>query len=110
MSFSITNTEPFFSSANTVSVLAATTSPTGVALDPSNSPRSTVVVTNRGDVDVFVAFGTSTGVTATPSTGYPILARSKETLRLPPGVTHATAATDVSGLTAPVLFTVGFGA
>lgn len=109
MSFINTNNEPFSIGNGKANLVAANPAPAAVLIDATNSPAGVVVVTNRGDVDVSVAFG-GPGVTTTFAAGYIILARSKETLRLPAGTaSHFVAITELAGQTAPIQLTTGFG-
>lgn len=105
---SINNADPFIPSLPTVTL--AVTSVTGrVALPGQGVLAGTVAVTNLGDFDVHIAWGGGT-IDAVFGTGYPIMARSKETITIPRDATHVAGITAAAGQTANVNLARGFGA
>lgn len=92
-----------FTPGTTVS-RAVTGSTANVAL-PSTRGNQIVVASAATNTIAFINFGTSASVTAAV-TDYPILPGTKETLSVPPGMTHV-AAIGTTGTT--LYFTAGDG-
>ncbi len=104
----------FLKTGKTITFTGATSAPSAVQLLSNDQVRSEdAVVSNVGAVTVFLGWGTDAGVaaanavipTSTPSDGYPILAGTKETLKIPSG-SWITAITGSS--TAIVYVTPGY--
>lgn len=88
--------------------LTATTTTANVALPTRASNGDEAVrVRNAGSVDAFMRMGTSSAVTATLTSDYPLGAGEIEIFSCPPSITYIALITASS--TAAVYFTLGKG-
>lgn len=96
---------PFEKMANTAS-LAVGTSTGSVAVPGSGVGNGTVRLTNSGTNIIFVEFGAAT-VTATTTTGIPLLPNSVETFVFRNENTHVAAIAGTAGNTLYITYGVG---
>lgn len=90
---------PFGQVGNTVNTAVSTAGTSRVAVTRPNMGTQTVRIVNSGTETIFLQFGKDNTVTASTTTGMPMLGNTVETFLLPNDITHIAAVAASAGNT-----------
>lgn len=99
MSLGMVYVRPFGQVGNTVNVAVTTAGSDRVAVTRSGIGTQSVRIVNVGAQTIFLNFGKDATVTASATTGMPMLGGTVETFLLPNDITHIAAVAAATGST-----------